>query len=86
MPNIAALKMQNPLAIPAFLALSTEKSPTRFHEDPISLTSVRKAEVDLPMPIEVVANLYNLTPAQTRILLAIVTMAAVAEQGRRIPA
>jgi hypothetical protein len=34
MPNIAALKMQNPLAIPAFLALSTEKSPTRFHEDP----------------------------------------------------
>jgi hypothetical protein len=35
MPNIAALKMQNPLAIPAFLALSTEKSPTRFHEDPV---------------------------------------------------
>jgi DNA-binding CsgD family transcriptional regulator len=33
---------------------------------------VRKAEVDLPMPIEVVANLYKLTPAQTRILLAIV--------------
>jgi hypothetical protein len=34
MPNIAALKMQNPLAIPALLAFSTPKSPTRFHEDP----------------------------------------------------
>ncbi len=27
--------MQNPLAIPALLALLTQKSPTRFHEDPI---------------------------------------------------
>ena len=27
--------MQNPLAIPAFLALLTQKSPTRFHEDPL---------------------------------------------------
>ena len=26
--------MQNPLAIPSFLAFSTQKSPTRFHEDP----------------------------------------------------
>ena len=34
MPNIASLEMQNPLAIPAFLALLTQKSPTRFHEDP----------------------------------------------------
>jgi hypothetical protein len=34
MPNIAALKMQNPLAIPALLAFSTPKSPTRFYEDP----------------------------------------------------
>jgi hypothetical protein len=32
---------------------------------------VRKAEVDLPMLIEAVANLYKLTPAETRILLAI---------------
>ena len=35
MPNIAALKMQNPSAIPAFLALSPQKSPTQFHEDPL---------------------------------------------------
>jgi hypothetical protein len=34
MPNVAALKMQNPLAIPALLAFSTQKSPTRFLEDP----------------------------------------------------
>jgi hypothetical protein len=34
MPNIAAFKMQNPPAIPAFFALSSQKSPTRFHEDP----------------------------------------------------
>jgi len=33
MPNIASLKMQNPLAIPTFLAFSTQKTPTRFHED-----------------------------------------------------
>jgi DNA-binding NarL/FixJ family response regulator len=38
----------------------------------VAAVFVRKAEVDLPMPIEVVANLYKLTPAQTRILLAIV--------------
>jgi transposase len=29
-----SLEMQNPPAIPAFLALSTQKSPTRFREDP----------------------------------------------------
>lgn len=29
--------MQNPSAIPAFLALSPQKSPTRFHEDPFEL-------------------------------------------------
>jgi hypothetical protein len=34
MPNIPSLEMQNPSAIPAFLALSPQKSPTRFHEDP----------------------------------------------------
>ena len=34
MPNIAAFKMQNPPAIPAFFALSSQKSPTRFHQDP----------------------------------------------------
>jgi hypothetical protein len=34
MPNIASLEMKNPLAIPALLAFSTPKSPTRFHEDP----------------------------------------------------
>ena len=35
MPNIPSLEMQNPSAIPAFLALSPQKSPTRFHEDPL---------------------------------------------------
>jgi uncharacterized Ntn-hydrolase superfamily protein len=34
MPNIPSLEMQNPSAIPAFLALSPQKSPTRFREDP----------------------------------------------------
>jgi hypothetical protein len=34
MPNIATFKMQNPPAIPAFFALSSQKSPTRFHQDP----------------------------------------------------
>ena len=35
MPNIPSLEMQNPSAIPAFLALSPQKSPTQFHEDPL---------------------------------------------------
>jgi hypothetical protein len=35
MPNLVTIKMQNPPAIPTFLALSTQKSPTRFHEDPL---------------------------------------------------
>jgi hypothetical protein len=34
MAKIAGIKMPNPPAIPAFLDLSTRKSPTRFHEDP----------------------------------------------------
>ena len=37
MAKIAALGMPNPLAIPAFLDLSTRKSPTRFHEDPFQV-------------------------------------------------
>jgi len=35
--------MQNPSAIPAFLALSPQKSPTRFHEDPYFLASAATA-------------------------------------------
>jgi DNA-binding NarL/FixJ family response regulator len=33
---------------------------------------VRKAEADLSMPVDIVSNLYDLTPAETRILLAII--------------
>jgi hypothetical protein len=33
--------MQNPLAIPTFLAFSTQKTPTRFHEDPKCKMGVR---------------------------------------------
>jgi hypothetical protein len=32
--NSKSRKMQNSLAIPSFVAFSTQKSPTRFHEDP----------------------------------------------------
>jgi hypothetical protein len=40
MPNIATFKMQNPPAIPAFFALSSQKSPTRFHQDPKKIAEI----------------------------------------------
>ena len=54
MPNIASLKMQNPLAIPTFLAFSTQKTPTRFHEDrkiyPTGYQAQKGAEPMKPSP------------------------------------
>ena len=35
--------MQNPSAIPAFLALSPQKSPTQFHEDPENIWQFMRA-------------------------------------------
>ena len=55
--------MQNPSAIPAFLALSPQKSPTRFHEDPYNL--VNRKPADLPVQaltkIELAINLKTAT-------------------------
>jgi hypothetical protein len=47
MPNIPSLEMQNPSAIPAFLALSPQKSPTRFHEDPYLFMIAECLQVDI---------------------------------------
>jgi hypothetical protein len=35
--------MQNSLAIPSFVAFSTQKSPTRFHEDPENIWQFMRA-------------------------------------------
>src|SRR4249919_2948634 len=37
--NSKSRKMQNPLAIPRFLEFSTQKLPTRFYEDPLSIAA-----------------------------------------------
>jgi DNA-binding CsgD family transcriptional regulator len=40
---------------------------------------VRKARLDLPSPLETLANLYKLTPAELRVLMAIVEIGGVPE-------
>jgi DNA-binding CsgD family transcriptional regulator len=45
----------------------------------VAAVFVRKAEIDLTMPLEAVARLYKLTPAETRVLSAIVTGGGVPE-------
>jgi len=49
-----------------------------FHSA-VAAVFVRKAEIDLPMPLEAVANLYKLTRAETRVLAAIVKGGGVRE-------
>jgi hypothetical protein len=59
MPNIASLEMQNPLAIPDFLAFSTQKLPTRFHEDPDFCSSRHSEQIKVDK--EVFLKLLNET-------------------------
>jgi DNA-binding CsgD family transcriptional regulator len=49
-----------------------------FHSA-VAAVFVRKAEIDLQMPLEAVANLYKLTPAETRVLSALVKSDGVRE-------
>jgi DNA-binding CsgD family transcriptional regulator len=45
----------------------------------VAAVFVRKAEIDLSMPVETVANLYKLTRAETRVLSAVVRRGGVRE-------
>ena len=40
---------------------------------------IRKAELDLPHPLEAIANAYKLTPAEMRVLMMIVQIGGVPE-------
>jgi DNA-binding CsgD family transcriptional regulator len=45
----------------------------------VAAVFVRKAALDLPHPLETVANLYKLTPAELRVLMAIIQIGGVPE-------
>jgi DNA-binding CsgD family transcriptional regulator/PAS domain-containing protein len=45
----------------------------------VAAVFVRKAALDLPSPLETIANLYKLTPAELRVLMAIVEVGGVPE-------
>jgi DNA-binding NarL/FixJ family response regulator len=60
------------------IPLSRGAQRSTFHSA-VAAVFVRKAEIDLQMPLEVVADLYKLTPAETRVLSALVKVGGVRE-------
>jgi DNA-binding CsgD family transcriptional regulator len=50
----------------------------------VAAVFVRKAEIELPHPVEALAKRYKLTPAEMRVLLAIVEIGGVPEVARML--
>jgi len=75
---IALLASDGQRFVATVIPLSRNGRRSPFHSA-VAAVFVRKAEIDLPMPLEAVANLYKLTPAETRVLSAIVKRGGVPE-------